>query len=83
MDNDDRSSGETAFLFDLDGTLVDSVYQHALAWREALEAAARNRLFLKGQNRKAAGNRFRNQPVQLFRFCSFVKQAITHEIHEL
>jgi HAD superfamily hydrolase (TIGR01509 family) len=28
----------TAFLFDLDGTLVDSVYQHVLAWRDALEA---------------------------------------------
>src|SRR5271166_6344231 len=27
-----------AFLFDLDGTLVDSVYQHVLAWLEALEA---------------------------------------------
>ncbi len=27
-----------ALLFDLDGTLVDSVYQHVLAWREALEA---------------------------------------------
>ncbi|HKN82690.1 MAG TPA: HAD family hydrolase [Pyrinomonadaceae bacterium] len=27
-----------AFLFDLDGTLVDSVYKHVLAWREALEA---------------------------------------------
>jgi HAD superfamily hydrolase (TIGR01509 family) len=27
------------FLFDLDGTLVDSVYQHVLAWREALEEA--------------------------------------------
>jgi HAD superfamily hydrolase (TIGR01549 family) len=26
-----------AVLFDLDGTLVDSVYQHVLAWREALE----------------------------------------------
>jgi HAD superfamily hydrolase (TIGR01509 family) len=26
-----------AFLFDLDGTLVDSVYQHVLAWQEALE----------------------------------------------
>src|SRR2546425_5279576 len=26
-----------AFLFDLDGTLVDSVYQHVLAWREARE----------------------------------------------
>ena len=28
----------TALLFDLDGTLIDSVYQHVLAWREALEA---------------------------------------------
>jgi HAD superfamily hydrolase (TIGR01509 family) len=28
----------TAFLFDLDGTLADSVYQHVLAWREALDA---------------------------------------------
>jgi HAD superfamily hydrolase (TIGR01509 family) len=27
-----------AFIFDLDGTLVDSVYQHVLAWRAALEA---------------------------------------------
>jgi HAD superfamily hydrolase (TIGR01509 family) len=25
-----------AFLFDLDGTLVDSVYQHVLAWHDAL-----------------------------------------------
>jgi HAD superfamily hydrolase (TIGR01509 family) len=29
---------QTAFVFDLDGTLVDSVYQHVLAWHEALEA---------------------------------------------
>ncbi len=28
-----------AFIFDLDGTLVDSVYQHVLAWRQALEAS--------------------------------------------
>jgi HAD superfamily hydrolase (TIGR01509 family) len=27
-----------AFLFDLDGTLVDNVYQHVLAWRQALES---------------------------------------------
>ena len=32
------SDPSTAFLFDLDGTLVDSVYQHVLAWREALDA---------------------------------------------
>src|SRR5947209_19893513 len=34
-----RKPAAPAFLFDLDGTLVDSVYQHVLAWREALEAA--------------------------------------------
>lgn len=28
---------KAAFLFDLDGTLVDSVYQHVLSWHEALE----------------------------------------------
>ncbi|HMK96176.1 MAG TPA: HAD family hydrolase [Acidimicrobiales bacterium] len=28
--------GTPAFLFDLDGTLVDSVYQHVAAWHEAL-----------------------------------------------
>jgi len=32
------SEPSTAFLFDLDGTLVDSVYQHVLAWHEALDA---------------------------------------------
>jgi HAD superfamily hydrolase (TIGR01549 family) len=32
------SRSQSAFLFDLDGTLVDTVYQHVLAWREALEA---------------------------------------------
>jgi HAD superfamily hydrolase (TIGR01509 family) len=26
-----------AFLFDLDGTLIDSVYQHVLAWQDALD----------------------------------------------
>jgi len=31
-----------AFIFDLDGTLVDSVYQHVLAWREALEKGGIN-----------------------------------------
>ena len=27
---------EPAFLFDLDGTLIDSVYQNVIAWRNAL-----------------------------------------------
>jgi HAD superfamily hydrolase (TIGR01509 family) len=34
---EEKVRGGTAFPFDLDGTLVDSVYQHVLAWREALE----------------------------------------------
>jgi HAD superfamily hydrolase (TIGR01549 family) len=29
--------GQPAFLFDLDGTLIDSVYQHVRAWNEALQ----------------------------------------------
>jgi HAD superfamily hydrolase (TIGR01509 family) len=29
-------SSAPAFLFDLDGTLIDSVYQHVIAWRAAL-----------------------------------------------
>ena len=36
---DQRATENPAFLFDLDGTLMDSVYQHVLAWREALEIA--------------------------------------------
>src|SRR5678816_2329394 len=36
---DDQGSEPMAFLFDLDGTLIDSVYQHVLAWREATQAA--------------------------------------------
>ena len=29
---------DVSFIFDLDGTLVDSVYQHVMAWQEALQA---------------------------------------------
>jgi HAD superfamily hydrolase (TIGR01549 family) len=29
---------QTSFLFDLDGTLVDSVYDHVIAWHDALQA---------------------------------------------
>ncbi len=32
-------NADVSFLFDLDGTLVDSVYQHVLAWQQALHAA--------------------------------------------
>jgi len=40
MPNESRS--RPAFLFDLDGTLIDSVYQHVLAWREALAGVGIN-----------------------------------------
>jgi HAD superfamily hydrolase (TIGR01509 family) len=39
---DVASRHQPAFLFDLDGTLVDSVYQHVIAWRDALEGAGIN-----------------------------------------
>lgn len=38
MENEHRppeAGGKAVFLFDLDGTLVDSVYQHVTAWRNA------------------------------------------------
>jgi HAD superfamily hydrolase (TIGR01509 family) len=34
----ERAVHPPAILFDLDGTLIDSVYQHVLAWQEALTA---------------------------------------------
>lgn len=33
------SKGDVSFVFDLDGTLVDSVYQHVAAWQQALYAS--------------------------------------------
>jgi HAD superfamily hydrolase (TIGR01509 family) len=39
---DASGQNQLAFLFDLDGTLVDSVYQHVIAWREALEEVGIN-----------------------------------------
>ena len=34
-----HATDEPAFIFDLDGTLIDSAYQHVLAWSEAFEAS--------------------------------------------
>jgi HAD superfamily hydrolase (TIGR01509 family) len=39
---DVTNRNQPAFLFDLDGTLVDSVYQHVIAWRDALEGVGIN-----------------------------------------
>ena len=36
-DAPEQLTARPSLLFDLDGTLVDSVYQHVLAWRHALE----------------------------------------------
>ena len=33
------SAEQPGVLFDLDGTLIDSVYQHVLAWQEALSGS--------------------------------------------
>ncbi len=38
MEASGAPTSRSAFVFDLDGTLVDSVYQHVLAWREAFQA---------------------------------------------
>ena len=38
MKDDAMTPRDPVFLFDLDGTLVDSVYQHVLAWKDALDA---------------------------------------------
>jgi len=40
--SDPTARSRLSFLFDLDGTLIDSVYQHVIAWREALEAVGIN-----------------------------------------
>jgi HAD superfamily hydrolase (TIGR01549 family) len=39
---DPHPTPRLSFLFDLDGTLVDSVYQHVTAWRQALESVGIN-----------------------------------------
>jgi HAD superfamily hydrolase (TIGR01549 family) len=40
--SDPTERSRLSFLFDLDGTLIDSVYQHVIAWREALEEVGIN-----------------------------------------
>ena len=40
--NHPQQRSRPSFLFDLDGTLIDSVYQHVIAWREALQGVGIN-----------------------------------------
>lgn len=59
-----------AFLFDLDGTSVDSVYQHVLAWREALEEAGRELAVWRiDKPRKTALSSHAEQPYRVPRYC--------------
>ncbi|WP_439862614.1 HAD family hydrolase [Pseudomonas antarctica] len=37
-DSDSSGRPQTSFIFDLDGTLTDSVYQNVAAWKQALDA---------------------------------------------
>lgn len=37
MGTEPNLNGTRLLIFDLDGTLIDSVYQHVVAWRQALE----------------------------------------------
>ena len=46
---------EPVFLFDLDGTPVDSVYQHALAWKAALDAEGYRTVDLIGSGVRGLG----------------------------
>jgi beta-phosphoglucomutase-like phosphatase (HAD superfamily) len=53
---------EPVFLFDPDGALVDSVYQHVLAWREALDEEAINLSVWRIHRRiEMSGDLFTNQ----------------------
>jgi HAD superfamily hydrolase (TIGR01549 family) len=36
MSTDPKARTQTSYLFDLDGTLVDSVYDHVMSWHQAL-----------------------------------------------
>src|SRR5487761_1575814 len=44
-----------AFLFDLDGTLIDSVYQHVIAWRAALASVGIDLSVWRGHRRIGVG----------------------------
>ena len=64
---------DVSFIFDLDGTLVDSVYQHVMAWQEALQDRAHRSVDVahsspyrnerRARHRHAAArSRYRDQP---------------------
>ena len=62
-----------ALLLDLDGTLTDSVYQHALAWRKALELGGIT-LSVSGcypavMERKSSSGRARTACTRMRRIC--------------
>ena len=55
---------EPIFLFSLDGALVDSVYQHVLAWKEALDGAGIELSAWRIRNIGMSGGLFTNQLVR-------------------
>jgi beta-phosphoglucomutase-like phosphatase (HAD superfamily) len=60
----------SSFVFDLDGTLVDSVYQHVLAWHEAIEQEGLTKSGAVGD-----AGRKRRRSVSSRRACRFVARA--------
>lgn len=54
---------QSVFLFDLDGTLVDSVHQNMTAWKEALDQKGIELSVCRIHRRIGmSGGRFINQP---------------------
>jgi HAD superfamily hydrolase (TIGR01509 family) len=89
-----RQSKQPAFLFDLDGTLIDSVYQHVLAWREALKRGGielavwriHRRMGMSGGLFVNALLRETGRPVtaeQAAKFQKFHAQAYSKQLHQV
>src|SRR6202030_3122336 len=89
-----RHSKQPAFLFDLDGTLVDSVYQHVLAWREALKRGGielavwriHRRIGMSGGLFVNALLRETGRPVtpeQAAKFQKFHSEAYLKQVHQV
>jgi phosphoglycolate phosphatase-like HAD superfamily hydrolase len=86
-----------AFLFDLDGTLVDSVYQHVLAWQEALDQVGielsvwrihrrigmSGGLFVNALFRETGRDINPNEADQLLRLHAAAYKRVSHKVRPL
>lgn len=86
-----------SFLFDLDGTLVDSVYQHVLAWSVALEKAGielsvwrihrrigmSGGLFVNALLRETGLNLTRRETAELQQLHADAYRALAHPVRPL